>query len=81
LTPLYALSKCQLVADAPRIKSDGEALLKVVGAQVRANSVPPGGTAWGLISSELPKGTNGPTVLKFVFPPDGPGEVIAVMFL
>jgi hypothetical protein len=78
---LYALSKSQLVGDTPRIKSEGEALLKVVSAQVPANTVAPGGTAWGLISFEMPKGASGPTVLKFVFPPDGAGEVTAVMVL
>ena len=78
---LYALSKSQLVGDAPRIKSDGEALLKVVSAQIRTNAVPPGGTAWGLIAFELPKGANGPMVLRFVFTPDGVGEVTAVMVL
>jgi hypothetical protein len=78
---LYALSKCQLVGDTPRIRSNGEALLKVLSTQVHANSVAPGGTAWGLISFDLPKGTNGPAVLKFVFPPDGVGEVTAVMVL
>jgi hypothetical protein len=78
---LYALSECQLVGETPRIKSGGEALLKVVSTQVHANSVAPGGTAWGVISFELPKGATGPTVLKFVFPPDGVGDVTAVMVL
>src|SRR5438132_7994826 len=32
---LYTLTKCQLVGDALRIKSDGQASVKVVSAQVR----------------------------------------------
>lgn len=78
---LYVLSKSQLVGDALRIRSDGQALLKVVSAQVRENSIPPGGTAWGLVAFELPTSPNSPTVLKFAFPPDAAGEVTAVMVL
>jgi hypothetical protein len=78
---LYALTKSQLVGDALRIKSDGQASVKVVSAHVRANAVPPGGTAWGLVAFELPTGTNNPTVLKFAFPPDSAGEVTAVLVL
>ena len=44
---LYALSKSQLVGDALRIKSDGQAPVKVVSAQVHANAVPPGGNCMG----------------------------------
>jgi hypothetical protein len=78
---LYALTKCQLVGDALRIKSDGQASVKVVSAQVRANAVPSGSTAWGVVAFELPTGTNGPMVLKFAFPPDTAGEVTAVLVL
>ena len=78
---LYALSKSQLVGDAIRITSDGQASVKVVSAQVHANAVPPGGTTWGLVAFELPTGTNSPTVLKFAFPSDAAGEVSAVLVL
>jgi hypothetical protein len=78
---LYVLSKSQLVGDALRIKSDGQAPLKIVSAQVHENSVPPGGTAWGLVAFELPTLLNSPTVLKFAFPPDAAGEVTAVLVL
>lgn len=78
---LYVLSKSQLVGDALRIKSDGQAPLKVVSAQVHENSIQPGGTAWGLVAFELPTGPNRPTVLKFAFPPDAAGEVSAVLVL
>jgi hypothetical protein len=78
---LYVLSKSQLVGGALRIKSDGQASLKVVSAQVHENSIPPGGTAWGLVAFELPTGPNRPTVLKFAFPPDAAGEVTAVLVL
>jgi hypothetical protein len=78
---LYTLTKCQLVGDALRIKSDGQASVKVVSAQVRASAVPPGDTAWGLVAFELPSGPNNPTVLKFAFPPDAAGEVTAVLVL
>ena len=78
---LYALSKNQLLGDSPRIKSDGEALLNVVSAETRTNTVPPGGIAWGVISFELPNTSNAPIVLKFVFPPDGMGNVTAVIVL
>jgi len=78
---LYVLSKSQLVGDALRIKSDGQAPLKVVSAQVHENSIQPGGTAWGLVAFELPTGPNRPSVLKFAFPPDAAGAVIAVLVL
>ena len=78
---LYALTKCQLVGDALRIKSDGQASVKVVSAQVRASAVPPGGNAWGMVALELPTGPKTPTVLKFEFPPDAAGEVTAVLVL
>ena len=78
---LYTLSASQLVGDAPRIKSDGQASLKVVSAQVRASAVPPGGTALGLVAVELPGAVNSPVVLKLAFPPDAVGQVTAVLVL
>ena len=78
---LYMLSASQLVGDSPRIKSDGQASLKVVSAQVRASAVPPGGTALGLVAVELPGAVNSPVVLKLAFPPDAVGEVTAVLVL
>ena len=78
---LYTLSASQLVGDAPRIKSDGQASLKVVRAEVRASAVPPGGTALGLVAFELPGAVNNPVVLKLAFPPDAKGEVTAVLVL
>ena len=78
---LYTLTKCQLIGDALRIKSDGQASVKVVSAQVRASAVPPGGNAWGMVALELPTGPKTPTVLKFEFAPDAAGAVTAVLVL
>jgi hypothetical protein len=78
---LYTLTKCQLVGDALRIKSDGQASVKVLSAQVRASAVPPGGNAWGMVALELPTGPKTPTVLKFEFAPDAAGAVTAVLVL
>ena len=78
---LYTLTKCQLVGDALRIKSDGQVSVKVVSAQVRASAVPPGGNAWGMVAIELPTGPKTPTVLKFEFAPDAAGAVTAVLVL
>jgi len=78
---LYTLTKCQLVGDALRIKSDGQASVKVVSAQVRASAVPPGGNAWGMVAIELPTVPKTPTVLKFEFAPDAAGAVTAVLVL
>ena len=78
---LYALTKCQLVGDGIRLKSQGQASVKVVSAEVRASAVPPGDNAWGMVAFERPTGPKAPTVLKFAFPPDGAGEVTAVLVL
>jgi hypothetical protein len=78
---LYALSQCQVVGDGIRITSQGQAPAKVVNAEVHANSVAPGGIAWGLVAFEWPNRTTGPAVVKFTFPSDGAGEVTAVLVL
>ena len=78
---LYMLSQTQLVGDGIRITSEGQAPVKVLNAEVHANAVAPGGTTCGLIGFEWPPRTNGPTVVKFTFPPDGAGEVSAVLVL
>ena len=78
---LYALSQSQLVGDGIRITSQGQAPVKVLNAEVRGNSVAPGGTAWGLVEFELPSRTDGPAVVRFAFPSDGAGEVSAMLVL
>ena len=78
---LYTLSQTQLVGDGIRITSQGQASVKVLNAEVRANAVAPGGTTWGLVAFEWPPRTNGPAVVKFAFPSDGAGEVSAVLVL
>jgi hypothetical protein len=78
---LYALSQCQVVGGGIRIKSQGQAPVKVLNAEVHANAVAPGGTTSGLIAFEWPPRMNGPAVVKFAFPPDGAGEVSAVLVL
>jgi hypothetical protein len=52
-----------------------------VNAEGHVNAVVPGGITWGLIAFEWPPRTNGPTVVKFTFPPDAAGEVSAVLVL
>src|SRR2546427_133249 len=74
-TSLYVLSQSQLIGDGVRITSEGQDPVKVLNAEVYANSVAPGGTTWGLVALEWPSRTNGPTVLKFAFPSDGVGEI------
>jgi len=78
---LYVLSQSQLVGDGIRVTSAGQAPVKVLNANVHANSVAPGGTTWGLVALEWPPLTNGPTVVKFAFPSDGDGDVSAVLVL
>ncbi len=78
---LYTLAHSQLIGDGIRITSEGQAPVKVLNAEVRANTVAPGGATWGLVVFEWPPRTNGPTVLKFAFPSDGAGEVSAVLVL
>jgi len=78
---LYMLSQTQLVGDGIRITSEGQAPVKVLNAEVYVNAVAPGGTTCGLIGFEWPPRTNGPTVVKFTFPPDAAGEVSAVLVL
>jgi hypothetical protein len=56
-------------------------VVKVLNAEVHGNTVAPGGITWGLIALEWPSRNNGPTVLKFAFPPDGAGDVTAVLVL
>jgi hypothetical protein len=78
---LYMLSQTQLVGGGIRITSEGQAPVKVLNAEVHVNAVAPGGITWGLIAFEWPPRTNGPTVVKFTFPPDAAGEVSAVLVL
>jgi hypothetical protein len=78
---LYMLSQAQLVGDGIRITSEGQAPVKVLNAEVHVNAVAPGSTTCGLIGFEWPPRTNGPAVVKFAFPPDGAGEVSAVLVL
>jgi hypothetical protein len=78
---LYTLSHSQLIGDGIRITSEGQAPVKVLNAEMHANTVAPGGATWGLVALEWASRTNGPTVLKFAFPSDGIGEVTAVLVL
>jgi len=78
---LYALSKSQIVGDGIRITSHGQTPIKVLSAETRVSAIPPGASAWGLVSFELPSQTNLPAVVKFAFPADGSGEVTALLVL
>jgi hypothetical protein len=78
---LYTLSQTQLIGDGIRLASQGPAPVRILNAEVRANAVAPGSTAWGMVEFEMPSRTNGPAVVKFAFPSDGAGEVSAVLVL
>lgn len=80
-TSLYVLASSQLVGDALRIRSNGQTPVKVVSAQLRPNTVSPGGTAWALVALELPTAPSSPIVLRFTFQPDAHGAVTAVLVL
>jgi hypothetical protein len=79
-TSLYTLSESQLLGGI-LISSQGQVPVTVLDSQVHADAVAPGGTAWGLVGFEVPARTNGPAVVEFAFPPDGDGEVRAVLVL
>jgi hypothetical protein len=80
-TSLYALPESQILGGGIRISSQGQVPVTVLDSQVHADAVAPGGATWGLVGFELPPRTNGPAVLEFAFPPDGDGEVSAVLVL
>jgi hypothetical protein len=78
---LYALAGSQLAGDQARVTAQGQAPVQVVNAETRASTVPPGGTALGLIALDIPSFTSTPTVLRFTFPSDSAGEVTALLVL
>jgi hypothetical protein len=78
---LYALSQSQIVGDGIRITSKGQVPVRVLNAEVHGNAVAPGSSTWGLVAFAWPTQTNGPAVVKFIFPSDGAGEVTAVLVL
>jgi hypothetical protein len=78
---LYALSKTQVVGDGIRITSRGESPIKVLSAEMRVGSIPPGASAWGVVTFELPSPSNVPAIVKFAFPADDAGEVTALLVL
>ena len=78
---LYALSQSQLVGDGIHVRSDGQIPVKVLKAEVHASAVAPGSTTWGLVEFNWPPKMDGPTVVKFAFPPDGFGEVSALLVM
>ena len=78
---LYALSQSQLVGDGIHVRSDGQIPVKVLKAEVHASAVAPGSTTWGLVEFNCRPRRPAPPVVKFAFPPDGFGEVSALLVM
>ena len=79
-TSLYMLSESQLLGGI-LISSQGQVPVTVLDSELHPDAVAPGGATWGLVGFECPSRTSGPAVVEFAFPPDGDGEVSAVLVL
>lgn len=68
------------------LRSDGTVVTPVLHAETPSQAILPGANGIGLVAIQLPpasdpKSTSTPTVLRMVFPGDGPRQVIATLVL
>lgn len=79
---LYSLSARQLSTDRLHIDAEGQTRMNPIEAQGPVSGYSAGGTVLALIAFELSSTReSGPTVLRFAFPADAAGEVIAYLVL
>jgi conjugative transfer protein CagX len=70
----------------PHLRSDGTIVMAIVHAETPAASILPGAYGGGVVALQIPqtdqpKANGTPTVLRMVFPGDGPRQVIATLVL
>jgi hypothetical protein len=84
---LVSLANSQLGDEfLAHLRSDGTVTMPVLHAETPSETILPGANEIGLIAIQLPtasdtKLTSTPTVLRMVFPGDGPRQVIAILVL
>jgi len=84
---LITLANSQLGDEyLPHLRSDGTVVMQIVRADTPAANILPGGNGVGVVAVQLPqtddpKRNGTPTVLRMVFPGDGPHAVIATLVL